>query len=248
MGEPTCPQCGEDDDLRGELVGDDIEVVCLSCGSRFERGTPRCRRCGRTNPVRGTQRMTRFARGTLLAVVGMREVLLCRSCDDEVANHVLHRAQLVPDDYESRFVSGEVREAPAPRPATRRQPRSPSAPVPRASSPAAPSGINAGAGEAKAAVSPTDPTVRQATEAFLEQASEPVDHLCLVLIGTELGASTRLSRLDAQTAETIGAWMASKLGTATQERREQARTTITALVDHWLAQGWVSTDLASALR
>ena len=250
MTDPACPECGEGEDLRGEVVGDDIEVACLTCGTTFRRGTPSCRQCGRTDPVHGTQRMTRFARGTLLAVVGMREVPLCRSCDGDVAASVLDRSQLIPEGYASRFVCGEILEAlTVPKPTARRAPPTPRppigpAPIPRGQGLGSPSVADQAA---PVSSHPQDPTVRQATEAFLGQAREPTDSLCLVLLGTELGASTRLSSLDHQTGEAIALWVDSRFGKAAT-RRELATATITDLVDHCLREGWLSTDIAATLR
>lgn len=250
MAVTACPMCGETEDLRGATIGEDIEVLCLTCRARFRRGTAQCRRCGRTDPVHGSQRMTR-ARGTLLAVVGMREVPLCRSCDGEIAARVLDRGQLVPEGYASRFVRGEVDEAlPVSPESTRRHTPAPtSSPPPkqvtRSGTVSAPHGpVQAPPVTSK----PQDPTVRQATEAFLQQATESVDSLCLVLLGAELGPSTRLSRLDHQAAESVAAGLCEKFGEGASGRRDQAVATVIDLVDHWLREGWLCTDLAAGLR
>ena len=40
-----CNKCGKHDDLR--VMG----TTCPSCGTRFERGTPACRKCGCALPL-----------------------------------------------------------------------------------------------------------------------------------------------------------------------------------------------------
>lgn len=90
--------------------------------------------------------------------------------------------------------------------------------------------------------------MRQATEVFLREAQGPTDSLCLVLLDTELGASTRLSRLDEQTAESLATWVRATFGEASSARRDTAETTIRNVVDHWLHEGWLSVDIAAGLR
>jgi hypothetical protein len=90
--------------------------------------------------------------------------------------------------------------------------------------------------------------VRQATEAFLHEAQGPTDSLCLVLLGTELGASIRLSRLGEDTARSLATWARAAFGEASSARRDSAETTIKDLVDHWLRQGWLTADIAVHLR
>jgi hypothetical protein len=248
VAETACPACGETEDLRGRASGEDIEVECLTCGTSFDRGTPRCCRCGRTDPVHGSQRMTRFARGMLLAVVGMREVPLCRSCDGDVVALVLDRGQLIPEGYASRFLRGEVDVTLSVAP--KATPRAAPTPPPSAKSPI----VSALRRPAQAPTPPPDqtklldPTVRQATEAVLNQAQGPTDSLCLVLLGTELGASTRLSRLDEQTAESLRRWVRAKFGEASTARRDTAEATIKNIVDHWLREGWLAVDIAADIR
>jgi hypothetical protein len=242
----ACPRCGETEELRGQSVASQIEITCLSCGSRFPREAPTCRSCGRPEPVHGSQRMTRYARGLLVAVVGMRNVLLCRVCDDEVASAVAQRSELVPEGYVSRFLFGEVPTLPPPEPrrtsASAQEPRiSPRAPddPPRATPPRA-------APIQRDVVQ--DPTVRQAIEVFLAHSTGPQDSLCLVLLGAELGPSTRVSRLGAEHRDALPGWVASKFGEAETPRRHVAVSTIIDLVDHWRDQGWTTHDIAASLR
>lgn len=242
----ACPRCGETEELRGRSVSSEIEVTCLSCGSSFPREAPTCRSCGRPEPVHGSQRMTRYARGLLVAVVGMRDVLLCRVCDDEVAAAVAQRSELVPEGYVSRFLFGEVPLLPPPEP--RRT--SASAPArrtsPRASSdPPRPTPPRAAPVQRDVV---QDPTVRQAIEAFLAHSAGPQDSLCLVLLGAELGPSTRVSRLGLERRDALSSWVASKFGEADTPRRRVAVSTIIELADYWTDQEWTTHDIAASLR
>lgn len=88
-----------------------------------------------------------------------------------------------------------------------------------------------------------DPTVRQATEAFLEATDDQADSVVLVLLGTLLGASTRVSALDtAQTADRVVEWLDRTWGSAPSERRTAAVVTLRSTFGHWRQQGWLGTD------
>lgn len=186
--------------------------------------------------------MTRHPRGTLLAVVGMRQVPLCSSCDAGVLDDALSRKQPIPEGYISRFLFGEVTRESAERathrPKARPRPRPADmhiAPVPSvAKEPAKPELV--------------DPTVRQATEAYLESAGSPTDALTMVLLGRKLGASTRLSRLDTPaTASELARWVDQTYG-GRREQRDHAIAVLCRAFGYWQEQGWVTNDLGAALN
>lgn len=245
MYEMTCPGCGETDALRGEDVDGHIEVTCQRCGACWRRGDPRCRLCGGSALVTGVQRMTRHPRGTLLAVIGSREIPLCPTCDAEVIGPHERRTE-VPDGYVSRFVRGRS-DSPTPRPAERPRPVGPSklrgplstvrpTPLPR------PPRTTASTAPAE----PTDPTLRQATERFLE-SQEPTSSVALVLLGQLLGASARLSTVDsARTAGRIADWVTRTWRPGAD--RDAAVTTVRAAVTFWRERGWLTEDLAADLE
>ena len=244
MVETSCPQCGEVENLVGsgdDTAGEGIEVSCGACGSMFVRGVARCRSCGGSEWVPGTQQMTRHPRGTLLAVVGAREIKLCVVCDRSVLRQAEGRRPKVPEGYVSRFLMGEdAPVADAAEGETRRR-RSGTSGRRLVSAPTPPS-------KAPSASALSDPTVRQATTAFLEEV-EGADTLCLVLLGSMLGASTRLSAVDTEEMATrVGAWAAETWGTSTDDKRRRAAETICDAVDHWRREGWLQTDIASEMR
>lgn len=248
MSVVPCPACGEAEELRGTTAGDEIEVECLACGHRWTRGALRCRSCAGEASVELPQQMTRHPRGTLLAVTGRRRVRLCPSCDAEVVREGRDTRRPVPEQYVSRFVYGDPREralerpAPPPTPAVRepRPPRTPAPAVPRRREP--------GPEPAPEPTGPKDPTVRQATEAFLEQA-DAADPITLVLWGQEVGANTRLSRLDAPEHDhRPEVWLECTFGAQSEQRRAVARATLAAAFAHWRESGWLGQDLADRLR
>jgi len=222
-------------------VEGDIAITCERCGAQWMRGEARCKRCGRAGGVSAPQRMTRQPRGTLLAVVGMRQVPLCRSCDADALDDALSRNQPIPEGYVSRFLFGEFTTTPepaapvSPRPETRSRPRLADTKVaPTPSMPEAPELI--------------DPTVRQATEAYLESAGSSADALTMVLLGTNLGPSTRLSRLDTPaTASELARWVDQTYG-GRREQRDLAVATLCRAFGYWQERGWLTTDPAVGLK
>lgn len=84
MVELRCPQCGEQDDLRGRRSDDGIRIACQACGCDWQRDvTPRCATCGGGDLVERPQTLTAFSRGTQLSVLGWRTVPLCPACDGD---------------------------------------------------------------------------------------------------------------------------------------------------------------------
>lgn len=252
MPETACPACGETEALQGRPTGEDIAITCGQCGAEWMRGEPRCKQCGRTGGVSAPQRMTRHPRGTLLAVVGVRQVPLCSTCDSEVLTAAMQRHQPVPEGYVSRFLFGAIEERPAEPPRPKASPHShrraadtvsrtvrpaPTTPAPSTAPP-----------QTRASSRPADPTVRQATEAFLNEAGSSSDGLTMVLLGTKIGAATRLSRIDTpETAGELARWVGETFGTRS-EQREQAVDVLRRATTYWTAQGWLKLDLTAELQ
>lgn len=246
MHDTACPACGETEALRGRPHGGDIAVTCERCGAEWMRGAPRCRKCGRPDGVELPQRMTRHPRGTLLAVVGVRHVPLCVECDDEVVAPALQHRRTIPEGYISRFLYGEPSRDP--RPAA--EPRSKPAPsrslrhsqqFQRVVPPPPPAA-------ARPEPQVTDPTLRQATEEFLEAAGQSADSLTMVLLGSKLGPSTRLSALDAEkTALFLRAWVEGTFS-GREDRRRQAVATLRQAVAYWQERGWITQGLVDQIE
>ncbi len=259
MSGVTCPACGETERLRGRRASDarpgegsehpGIEVECEACGHRWPRGAPRCRSCGREGGVEVTQQMTRHPRGTLLAVTGHRRVRLCPDCDAAVLRAATERHRPAPEGYVSRFGYGDrpppssgptgspspPERAPAAPRTARRRPDPTPRPGPRRPQPS-PS-------------APRGPTLRQATESFLQEAGTVPDPVVLVLWGAHVGASTRLSALDTEgAAADLAQWVGRTWAKGSAVRREAAVATLVAAVDHWRGHGWLAQDLADGLR
>jgi len=239
----TCPACGEAEQLAGTLVGDDIEVTCQACGARWMRGAPRCKTCGGAESISVQQRMTRHPRGTLLSVVGMREVPLCRTCDREVLDTALSEKRSVPEGYVSRFLfDAATRKAVSdPSPPRRVRPAKPA----RARTVAPPPRPAPAVAETPSA--PGDPTLRQAVEAYLGQVDGPTDSVALVLLGSELGSSVRLSTLDStETAGRLADWV-QRIWGSRADQRDRAVATLRGAFDYWRDQGWIGGDLGEDL-
>jgi hypothetical protein len=245
MHETACPACGETEALRGRPHDGNIAVTCERCGAEWMRGAPRCRKCGRPDGVELPQRMTRHPRGTLLAVVGVREVPLCVECDAEVVGPALQHRRPIPEGYVSRFLYGEpsrdqrpttaVRSKPAPRRSQER--RQQVQQVVQIPSPAV-----------RPEPQITDPTLRQATEEFLEAAGGGADSLTMVLLGSKLGPSTRLSALDTEkTALFLAAWVEGTFG-GREDRRRQAVATLRQAVAYWSKRGWITQGLVDQIE
>lgn len=235
MGEERrCPACGETQALSGTERDGRIHIVCETCGTSWFRQDRVCAGCGSPGPVALPQVLTTHPRGNQLAIIGRREISLCRSCDVDAVRAAESSGRPVPADYVSVFAVGRRESyrdpaasapvspaAPRRRPALRRAARmEPSAPAP---------------------VVPDRPTVRQATERFL--AGHPdVNPVDVVLLGSHLGSSTRLESLGHVTGDEICAWFESTWGSQSAERRAVARATLQRIFDHWHEQGWLAPD------
>jgi|GEM_PF-887610 len=243
MHDTACPACGETYALRGRPHDGDIAVTCERCGAEWMRGSPRCRKCGRPDGVELPQRMTRHPRGTLLAVVGVRHVPLCVECDDQVVAPALQHRRPIPEGYVSRFLYGEPARPSGPAAKPRSSPTptgSPSRQVQRIVPTSAPV-------ETRSEPQVTDPTLRQATEEFLAAAGASADSLTMVLLGSQLGPSTRLRVLDSEkTALFLGTWVEETFG-GRPDRRSQAVATLRQAAAYWHERGWIAEGLADQI-
>ncbi len=246
-----CPTCGESEDLSGSPAADDIEITCGACGAVWRRGDPRCKGCGAPGGVPRRQVMTRTPRGNQVAVVGHREVVLCRSCDADVVAE--SSSAPVPEGYVSVFLFGrdlpETRTAaaeprpavtPAPAPAARAQARPTTSkraeppPPPDTRHPAPPRAL-------------AEPTARQAIEAHLE-ADAGADSLTMLMLGRHLGPSRRIRDLDQRAEqERLRRWFDETWSQADPGRREAARAALADALTLWRARGWLRPDTLQRL-
>jgi hypothetical protein len=210
----------------------DIEIACLACGERWLRGDPVCKSCGRPGGEHAQQNMTRHPRGTLLAVIGARDVAVCPDCDSEVIDAV-RRGVPIPEHYRPRFMAGRqptvepvaqpVRPSRARRHAIGEQVTVPEQPVRRADPLA-------------------DPTLRQAIAAYLE-AIPDADAVALTLLGAALGPAVRLSGLDRGpdgVRTQLMAWAERDLGHYSAKRRREVLEEARQAFLYWSEQGWFS--------
>ena len=233
-----CPGCGETDEIRGRPVDGDIRLTCQQCGTTWLRGAPTCRSCGGSEVILAQQAVTRLPRGTLRAIVGMRDIPLCPSCDSTVLADVA-RNQHVPEEYLSQF----LRRPPVPRQPRSEETSAPqpaAAPSPRPTTAVRPPGRSVAPPPVAPPAQPiTDPTVRVAIDAYLthaqdQSANTPADPVTLVLLGQFLGPSTRLSRLE---PETIRDWLHRTWPSARARSRPAA--TMRGAVSHWVDKSWL---------
>lgn len=99
LPEIACPECGEQEELRGSRDGTRILVTCESCGTGWERDlTPRCKTCG-TDDVRvAFQAVVEKSRGTQLSVTSLKQIWLCLICDAEQYEKVRETNRPLPPD------------------------------------------------------------------------------------------------------------------------------------------------------
>jgi predicted RNA-binding Zn-ribbon protein involved in translation (DUF1610 family) len=107
----ACPECGENEELRGERRSETIALTCESCGHRWFRDlVPSCSTCGRRDVRQVPLAIVEKGRGTQLSVVGTRPIHLCPGCDAEtLARWQRNRPNpLMPDELPT---VGDVGEA-----------------------------------------------------------------------------------------------------------------------------------------
>jgi hypothetical protein len=250
-----CPSCGTADEVSGrrDAGTDDIRLTCGRCGASWDRGERRCATCGGRELTNRAQAMRRHSRGTQLSIVGWRDVVLCVRCDAEVLGSVGTRQTPIPEEYVSSAlvdVHALPPTRPAPRPETRarhatgddqfrstQQPVASSRPLtpppPPRSAPPPPSTVRLALQESLTGLAATGTTL---------------DPTTVLLLGTHLGPTTRLDQLEraGHDASSLAEWAERTWGTG--RASTAARHTLTALAEHWLAQGWTTTDLAAHMR
>jgi len=98
--EIVCPECGEDDDLRGERIDELIHITCGSCGRAWDRDpSPRCPICDSDDLHACLKAVVERSRGTQLSVVGTEVVHLCRVCDaGALESYRLSGTLLMPEE------------------------------------------------------------------------------------------------------------------------------------------------------
>ncbi len=80
--EILCPNCGTDDELRGDRRDDTIVITCGSCGLSWDRPVrPHCPTCGSTDVVAHPVPLVERSRGTQRSITAMHIETLCRECD-----------------------------------------------------------------------------------------------------------------------------------------------------------------------
>jgi len=96
----VCASCGEDEELRGDQLGDVITITCESCGLVWDRDlTPRCPRCESVDVRPAFQSILDKSRGTQLSIQSMRLIYLCPDCDsDRLANYIKSNTPIPPDE------------------------------------------------------------------------------------------------------------------------------------------------------
>jgi hypothetical protein len=244
MSEPACPSCGETEALQARPSEGDNRITCKRCGAARIRGEARCKRCGGAGGLTGPQHVTRHDAG-LPAGESVRPVLLCISCDGDAIAAMLGGNQPVPEGYVSRFLFGDVDHATDAGSASARraaQTRHTAASEPASvvtREPAPPD---------EAPTTPADPTVRQAIESFLDMDPVGVETMVLVLLGAKLGASRRLSQLNAkELADVLTTWVDHTWAPQTSQRAASTATIRSAFA-YWRGQGWLQDDPSEGLQ
>ena len=86
MQEIVCPNCGEDENLRGDSKEsrktEKVTVICETCEIKWERDlTPRCPSCGSEDLRTALRSIVDKSRGTQLSIQSLTVVYLCPDCD-----------------------------------------------------------------------------------------------------------------------------------------------------------------------
>lgn len=80
MGLLVCPECGEEEELRGEPRGGLIWIQCERCSHEWPRDRDVCPRCGRRSLADQREPLIQKARGTQQSIIGYRIVEECWAC------------------------------------------------------------------------------------------------------------------------------------------------------------------------
>ncbi|MDX2466003.1 MAG: hypothetical protein QNL12_01715 [Acidimicrobiia bacterium] len=97
----VCPNCGEQEALRGTPRPDVILLFCEKCSYKWKRDlTATCPKCGGADIQQVPLAILEKGRGTQLSVVGTRPIQLCSECDAEtLAGYHRNRPNpLLPSD------------------------------------------------------------------------------------------------------------------------------------------------------
>ena len=86
MQEIVCPNCGEDENLRGNSKEsrktEKVTVICETCEIKLERDLPpRCHSCGSEDLRAAVRSIVDKSRGTQLSIQSLTVVYLCPDCD-----------------------------------------------------------------------------------------------------------------------------------------------------------------------
>ena len=84
MVSPECPECGEDDRLRGDRRPDVIHMRCEACGHTWDRSLkPKCLNCGAEGQENLSYRPIPIfsrGRGTMQTPMGQKDAWDCDLC------------------------------------------------------------------------------------------------------------------------------------------------------------------------
>ena len=91
MNEVVCPNCGEDENLKGDSKesgnAEKVTVICETCEMKCERDlTPRCSTCSSEDLRAAVRSIVDKSRGTQLSIQSLSVVYLCPNCDSEELN------------------------------------------------------------------------------------------------------------------------------------------------------------------
>ncbi|MFK5633359.1 hypothetical protein [Ornithinimicrobium sp. LYQ103] len=203
-----------------------IRLTCGRCGASWERGEGgerRCASCGGRELTNRAQTMRRHSRCTQLSIVGWRDVVLCVRCDAGVLESVGTGQRPIPEEYVSSALVDSHAPAP-PRPA-----------VPRGQASAPYAARDDPPRSSQRTAAPRPPSTQPAPP---PPAPRPPSTVRQALQEPQTALASAGTTLDPTTVLLLGTGRASTA----------ARHTLTPLAEHWLAQGWTTTDLAARLR
>lgn len=76
----ACPECGEQETLRGQQREGVIWIRCGRCAHEWRRDRDVCAQCGRRSMADRREPLLQKARGTQQSIVGFRIVAECWAC------------------------------------------------------------------------------------------------------------------------------------------------------------------------
>jgi len=88
VNEIVCPNCGEDENLKGDSKEsgntEKVTVICETCEMKWERNlTPKCPSCASEDLRTAVRSIVDKSRGTQLSIQSLTVVYLCPECDVE---------------------------------------------------------------------------------------------------------------------------------------------------------------------